>query len=137
MHPLTCKGENCSARVTGKLEIKVRQLQNYLHRPGHIPAAPHPFVKQAARQAAGHRSQLRRPLSLGQRIGWWRDRIILGGRLVCYMMAIGIPAVIALLFRQINRPTKRPLTHSRSRPADTEAHSSITCQLCPKSQHKL
>lgn len=124
MHPPMREGQSCSARGgdDNLEEIRIRQLQQYLHRPGHIPAAPHPFVKQAAR----HRSQLRCPPSLGQRIGQWRDLIILGGRSTYYMMAIGIPAVIALLFRQIGRPTKRPLAHPRSRLADTEAQSSIT-----------
>lgn len=141
MHPPMCKEQSCSA-VGGddNLEIKARQLQHYLNRPGHIPAASHPFVKQAAKQAASHRSQLRRPPSLGQRIGRFCDRIILGGRSAYYMMAIGIPVVIALLFRQIGKPTKRSLAHPRSRSVDTEAHSSITYltyQPFSKPQNKL
>lgn len=29
-------------------DLKIRQLQQYLHRPERIPTAPHPFVKQMA-----------------------------------------------------------------------------------------
>ncbi|NEZ65057.1 hypothetical protein D0962_20145 [Leptolyngbyaceae cyanobacterium CCMR0082] len=137
MHPPTRKEQSCSAvGADNNLEIKARQLQHYLYRPGHIPAAPHPFVKQAAR----HRSQLRRLPPPGQRIGWWRDRIILGGRSAYYMMVIGIPVVIALLFRQIGKPTKRALAHPRSQAVDTEARSSITYltyQPFSKPQNKL
>ncbi|WP_024546324.1 hypothetical protein [Picosynechococcus sp. NKBG15041c] len=32
--------------------IKIRQLQQYLHGPGRIPAGAHPFVKQAIEQAS-------------------------------------------------------------------------------------
>ena len=137
MHPPRRKGQSCSAGAADTLEIKIRQLQQYLHRPGQLPAAPHLFVKQAARQAAKQRSQPHRPPSLGQQIGRWRDRLVGGGSVTYYTIAIGVPAVIASLFRHIRRPAKRQLTHPQPRLSDAEAQSSIACQLCSKPQNKL
>lgn len=87
-------------------DIKVRQIQQYLHRPGQIPASLHPFVKHAARQATSHQSQPQRPLSQGQRMAQWRDRLVLGGGVVRDAIAIGVPWAIASLFQRIGRRAK-------------------------------
>ncbi|MEM6452215.1 MAG: hypothetical protein AAF703_18120 [Cyanobacteria bacterium P01_D01_bin.105] len=58
--------------------IKIRQLQQYLHRPGQIPAAPHPFVKQAIKQAAKQSVYPLKPQSSASPLRWiarWRDRL--------------------------------------------------------------
>ena len=56
--------------------VKIRQLQQYLHRPGQIAAAPHPFVKRALKQAAKQSAyHLKQQYSFSplQWIARWRD----------------------------------------------------------------
>jgi len=50
-------------------DTKTHQLEQYLHRPGRIPTAAHPFVKQAAGQA--DRSHPQRCPPLGLQIARW------------------------------------------------------------------
>jgi hypothetical protein len=87
-------------------DIKIRQLQQYLHCPGRIPTAPHPFVKHAARQAARHQSHPQRPPSLGQHVAHWRDRLVLGGGVAYDVITIGVPTVIMWLFQRIGNRSK-------------------------------
>lgn len=81
-------------------DIKARQLQQYLHRPGQIPASLHPFVNHAARQAP------QRPLSQGQRMAQWRDSLALGGGAIRDAIVIGMPWAITSLFQRIGRRAK-------------------------------
>ena len=126
-------------------DIKIRQLQQYLHCPGRIPAAPHPFVKHAARQVARHRSQPQRPPSLGQRMAHWRDRLALGGGVAYDAITVGVPAAITSLFRRIGNPAKRRLTPPQPHLLDADDQAAfvqrprmgIACQLCSKPHSKL
>jgi hypothetical protein len=129
-------------------DIEIHQLQQYLHCPGRIPTAPHPFVKQAARQAARHQSQPQRPPSLGQCMAHWRDCLALGGGVVYDVMTVGVPAVLMLLFRRIGNPAKRRLTPPQPRLLDADDQAAIVqpprmgiagqpCQCCSKPPNKL
>ncbi len=128
-------------------DIKTRQLQQYLHRPGRIPTAPHPFVKQVARQAAC-RSQPQRPPTLGQRMAHWRDCLALGSSTAYDVITVGVPAVLTLLFRRIGNPVKRRLILPQPRLLDADAQAAFVqpprmeitgqpCQCCSKPPNKL
>ncbi|GEM_PF-2784965 len=71
-------------------DIKLRQLQPYLHRPGHIPASVHPLLKQAA-EAAAHRAAPRQQSPL-------------------LRLRMGRDAIVSLL-RLIGRPIRRQSFH--------------------------
>ncbi len=79
-------------------DIKTRQLQQYLHRPGRIPTATHPFVKQRARQAV-HQSQPHS--SLEKVVARWRNCLTVIGNVVYGAILVGVPTVIASLFQAV------------------------------------
>jgi hypothetical protein len=60
--------------------IKIRQLQQYLHRPGKIPTSIHPFAKQKLAQEAEHNKYLQRRSFLWRQVdrGWHLIGIITG-----------------------------------------------------------
>jgi hypothetical protein len=93
------------AKVEIASDIKTRQLQQYLHRPGHIPTATHPFAKQRDRQATAHQSQPHS--SLGQGVARWRDRLVVIGDVAYDAIGVGVSTVIASLFRCSGKPVKR------------------------------
>lgn len=125
-------------------DIKIRQLQQYLHCPGRIPTAPHPFVKHAARQAALHQRQSQRLSTLGQRMAHWRDCLALGGGVAYDVITVGVPAVITSLLRRIGDPEKRRVPpQPRLLDADNQAafvqrpRSGLACSCCSKPHNKL
>lgn len=79
-------------------DIKIHQPQQYLHRPGRIPTAPHPFVKQMVlNQPTPPQSEhpLRNLLSV----------MMTGFRV---MSLLGAPSVFKLLAILFGRPVERP-----------------------------
>lgn len=63
-------------RLIPDTDLKIRHLQQHLHRLGQIPAAPHPFVKQAAEQGDRLDRQPQHPPSLAQHLAHWRNRLV-------------------------------------------------------------
>ncbi len=116
-------------RSTLDADLKICQLKQYLHRPGQIPTAPHPFVKQAVRKAERQRSQPQCPKDGGHRLAHWRDRLILGGGMVCGVIVIGIPMVIASLVRCTVRLPMQRRTSTSPRRFDVDNRAAIAGQL--------
>ncbi len=79
-------------------DIKIRQLQQYLHCPGRIPTAPHPFVKQMALKQPNSRQSEHRLRNL--------LAVILTGFIVLSLLgASSLVKPLALLFgRSVERP---------------------------------
>ena len=122
-------------RSTPDADIKIRQLQQYLYRPGQIPTAPHPFLKQAVRKADRQPSQPQCPPSFGQRLANWRDRLVLGGGVVYDAIVIGVPMVIASLVRCIGNLTVQRLPSTSPRRFDADDRAAIAGQL-PSNPHR-
>ena len=125
-----------SPRSTPDADLKIRQLQQYLHRPGQIPTAPHPFVKQAVRKADRQRSQPQFPPSFGQRLAHWRDRLLLGGGVVYGAIVISIPTAIASLVRCTVRLPMQRSTSTSPRRFDADDRAAIAGKLPSNPHHK-
>ncbi|MEM1281124.1 MAG: hypothetical protein AAGG53_14165 [Cyanobacteria bacterium P01_H01_bin.152] len=78
-------------------DIKIRQLQQYLHCPGRIPAAPHPFVKQMA---------LKQPISR-QPVHPLRNLLAVMMTGFRVMSLLGAPSLVKLLSLLFGRPVER------------------------------
>lgn len=74
--------------ASDRATVKARQLQQYLHRPGFIPASTHPFVKQIVLNQPKQRFSIKRFLARGPSLVAAGLKASLGAILICTQIIV-------------------------------------------------